>query len=169
MSALHASVLNAFKKQSWVCREITGQEVVEADFEAYHGKVPVHVQSFGEAHILSVVATATLTVPATHRSRAAELIMRTNRELNVGSFEMDWDGGTVMFRQGNVFPKHRYDDLLIIGLVHNAVAEMDRLMPYLGELCRITTSMLPLSNIRTLLAREDLIPPVPEEPETAKV
>lgn len=163
MSVLHAAVLNAFKAQKWAYREVPDVEVVEANFEAYHGKVPLHVQSFGEMHIVSVVAAASQTVPATHRTRAAELLMRANKDLNVGAFEMEWDSGLVMFRQANILPKHRYDEELITSLVHNAIAEMDRMTPYLGELCKTTGAMLPLLDVKQLLRREDLLPPPVEE------
>lgn len=165
MSALHAAVINAFKSQNWSYREVPDMEVIEASFEAYQGKVPLHVQSYGDAHIVSVVANATLTVPNTHRTRAAELLMRANKDLNVGAFEMEWDAGLVMFRQTNVFSKHRYDEGLIANLVHNAIAEMDRLTPYLGELLKTTGAMLPLLDLRQLLQREDLLPPDPPETE----
>ena len=164
VSALHAAVLNAFRSQGWDCREVPGVEVVEAHFEAYHGKVPLHVQSFGAAHIVSVVANASMNVPPTHRARAAELLMRANKELNVGAFEMEWDAGVVMFRQSNIFPNHRYDAELIASLVHNAIVEVDRMTPFLGELVRTTHAMLPLLNLRQLLQREDLLPPAMEEP-----
>jgi len=163
MSALHASVLTAFREAGWAHEVVKGMEVIEVMFEAYHGKVPVHVQSFGEAHILAVVANSTTVVPTTHRTRAAELIMRTNKELNLGNFEMDWDGGQVMFRLSNVFPKHRYDSQIIQSLVHNAIAEMDRLTPFLGELCRTPKSLLALFEVKVLLARTDLLPPLAEE------
>jgi hypothetical protein len=121
------------------------------------------VQSFGEAHIVSVVANASVHVPASHRVRAAELLMRANKELNLGAFEMEWDGGGVMFRQANIFPKHRYDGELITSLVHNAIAEMDRMTPFLGELCKTTEAMLPLMDLKRLLLREELLPPAAEE------
>ncbi len=159
MSALHAAVLNAFKSRAWAYREVKGMEVIETDFEAYHTKVPVHVQSHGEMQILTVVASATLKVPDTHRARAAELCMRVNRDLNIGAFEMEWDTGLLMFRQANVFPPHRHDTDIITSLVHNAVIEMDRMTPYLGELCRTTRDMLPLLDLSQLLKREELLPP----------
>lgn len=165
MSALHATVLTAFKNKGWAYREVSEMEVVESNFEAYHTKVPVHVQSYGDMHVLGVVATASLNVPHTHKSRAAELLMRVNRDLNLGNFELDWDQGTVVFRQGQVFSKHRYDESIIVNLVHNAIAEMDRLTPYLAELCKSTAAMLPLLDLQQLLRREDLLPVVPEDDE----
>lgn len=165
MSSLHAAVLHAFKSRGWAYREVPDMEVVEASFEAYHGKIPLHVQSFGDAHIVSVVANASLTVPASHRVRAAELLMRANKDLNLGAFEMEWDAGQVMFRQANIFTKHRYDEDLITSLVHNAIAEMDRMTPFLGELCKTTAPMLPLVDLKQLLLREDLLPPAAEEEE----
>jgi hypothetical protein len=163
MSALHAAVLNAFKKQGWAYHEVAGQEVVESSFEAHHGKIFLHVQSFAEADCVGVVANATATVPASHRLRVSELIMRVNKELNLGAFEMEWDGGQVMFRQGNIFSANRCDEKIVAGLVHNAVSEMDRFTPYLGEVCRTTREMLALLDVRELLAREELLPPAPEE------
>ena len=163
MSALHATVLTTFKNQNWAYRKVPDMDVIETDFEAHHGKMHVHVQSFGEANILAVVATAGSKVPSSHVPRAAELIMRVNKELNVGNFEMDWDNGVVMFRQSNVFPAHRYDEFVISGLVHTAIAEMDRMTPFLGELLKTRKEMLPLLSVSDLLMREDLLPPVPEE------
>jgi len=161
MSALHAAVLNAFKKQGWAYREVPEQEVVESSFEAHHGKVFLHVQSFEAAEIAVVVANVSLPVPTSHRLRVCELIMRANKELNLGAFEMEWDAGQVMFRQSNIFPANRHDEKIIAGLVHNAVGEVDRFTPYLGEVCRTSREMLPLLDVRELLAREDLLPPTP--------
>ena len=163
ISALHVAVLNAFKSQGWACNEVSGREVVECGFDAYHGRVLVHVQSFADAHFVTVVSNASMNVPVTHKARTAELLMRANKDLNLGAFEVEWDTGQVMFRQGNVFPKNRYDESVIAGLVHNALAEMDRLVPYLGELIRTKKEMLPLLDVKELLAREELLPPVPEE------
>lgn len=163
MSALHVAVLNAFKRMNWQYRVVPNMEVVESGFEAHHGKVNLHVQSFPDAHIIAVVATASLKVPPTHRTKASELLMRTNKELNLGAFEMDWDGGDVLFRQSNVFPKNRQDEDIIVNLTHNAIAEMDRLTPFLGELCRTKKDMLVLLDVRELMQREELLPPVPDE------
>jgi hypothetical protein len=162
MSALYAAALEAFKTQGWHYREVPGMEVFESDFEAHHTKVPLHVQIYGDAHVASIVAMATVTVPNTHRLSAAELLMRTNKELNIGNFEMDWDSGTVLFRATNIFPPHRYDQRIIASLVHSAIAEMDRLTPYLGEVCQTPKGELILLRVPDLMKREDLLPPVPE-------
>jgi hypothetical protein len=160
MSALHDTVLNAFESLGWTCREVPGLEVVESGFDAYHGRVLAHVQSYAAAHFVTVVANASVMTPASHRNRAAELLMRANKDLSLGAFEMEWDTGQVMFRQGNVFPELRYDGTIIAGLVHNAVGEMDRLTPFLGELCRTPKEMLPLLDVSALLKREEFLPPV---------
>lgn len=163
MSALYAATLNTFKGHGWHYREIAGMEVVEADFEAHHAKVPLHVQVYGVAHIASVVATASLQVPSSHRLQVAELLMRTNKELNLGNFELDWDGGAVMFRQTNIFPPHRYDERILANMVHSSVAEVDRLTPFLGEICNTPKGELLFLNVRELMKREDLLPPPPAE------
>lgn len=162
-SELFSATLSAFKAQGWIYREVSGMEVLEADFEAHHGKVPLHVQVYGEANIASVVARASLIVPKTHRLPVAELIMRTNKELNIGNFELDWDDGVVMFRVTNIFPPKQHDVRILASLVHAAIAEVDRLTPFLGEIIQTPKGELLLLSVRDLLKRQDLLPPAPEQ------
>ncbi|MBK8092911.1 MAG: hypothetical protein IPK32_13235 [Verrucomicrobiaceae bacterium] len=162
MSALYAATLSTFKEMGWHYREVPDHSVIETDFEAHHTKVPLHVQVFGETHILSVVATASVQVPHTHRLSTCELVMRVNRELNLGNFEIEWDSGTLLFRITNVFPPHRHDGRIIASLVHSAVAEMDRITPYLGEIIHTPKGELLLLRVADLLQREDLLPPAPD-------
>lgn len=163
MSALHASVLNAFKEMGWAYRKTEDDSVIESDFEAHHTKVSLHVQSFGESGIMSVVAGASFPVPRSHFLQASELLMRVNKELTVGNFELEWDIGQVLYRITNVFPPHRADERIIAGLVHSAVAEVDRVTPFLGELCKTPKGELLLLRVPDLLKREDLLPPPPQE------
>lgn len=161
-SALYSATLATFKAQGWQFRPVSGLEVIESDFEAHHAKVPLHVQVYGESGIIGVVARASLEVPTTHRLVVSELLMRTNKELNVGNFEFDWDTGVVMFRVTNIFSKDHHDERVIAGLVHNSIAEMDRLTPFLGEICRTPKGELLFLRVTDLMKREDLLPPAPE-------
>lgn len=165
MPTLHQAVQDAFHKQGWAFQEVPGMTVIETHFEAYHSKIFLHLQSYNELNILSVVANVSLPIPHTHKSRSSELLMRVNRELNLGNFELDWDRGTVMFRQSQIFLPNQYDHGIIASLVHNALAEVDRLTPYLGTLCQTAPTMLPMVNIPELLQREDLLPPPPVSEE----
>lgn len=162
MSALHAAVINAFQSMGWQYRAVPNAEVVECWFEAHHAKVLLHAQSHAEANLLSVVSNASFLVPKTHLRAVAELLMRANKELNLGNLEIDWDSGQVMFRVSNIFVPNRYDERIIASLVHAAVAEMDRITPFLAELCKLGTGELLLTSISDLLAREDLLPDIPE-------
>lgn len=162
MSALHAAVINAFKSMGWQYRVVPDVEVVECWFEAHHAKVLLHAQTHAEANLVSVVSNASFTVPKTHLKAVAELLMRSNKELNLGNLEVDWETGQVMFRVANLFSAHRHDERIIASMVHTAVAEMDRLTPFLAEVCRLGTGELLLLDIPELLAREDLLPAIPE-------
>ena len=162
MSALYAAALTAFKNMGWHYREVAGLEVIESEFEAHHTKVPLHMQVYGDASIASVVAQLTLNCPATHRTKAAELLMRVNKELNLGNFELDWDAGITFFRLTNIFPPNRYDERILASLVHTAVAEVDRLAPFLGEICQTPKGELLLLNVPDLLKRAELLPPAPD-------
>jgi hypothetical protein len=164
-SALHNTVVSAFQSQGWKSRQVPEAEVVECWFESHHTHLLVFVQTYAEAGIISVVGNATQEVPASHRWVVAEMLMRMNSTLNLGALELDWDRRQVTFRCHNVFaPGSAGDVKIIASLIHNAVAETDRLTPYLTELCRISELELPLYSITDLLAREDLLPPVPDPP-----
>ena len=169
MSALHVSVLNAFRKMGWSYRRVEDPEVIEADFEAHHTKVSLHVQSFGAQGVLSVVAGVSFQTPRTHYAQVTELLMRVNKTLTLGNFELDWDNGQVLFRITNQFSLNRADERIISGMVHNAVAEVDRITPFLGEVCRTPAEALATLDVPRLLGREELLPPEPEvENETKK-
>jgi hypothetical protein len=164
-SPLHSTVIAAFQSQGWKYKLVPDQEVVETWFEAHHTHLLVFAQTYAEAGLVSVVGNAAQRVPHSHRYVVAEMLMRLNANMNVGNLELSWDQGQVMFRCSNVFPPGTAGDARIIaGLVHNAVAEIDRLTPYLAELCRVSELELPLYSITDLLGREDLLPPVPQEP-----
>ncbi len=158
MSPLFQQTREAFVRAGWFYRPVEGREVLEADFEAHHAKVSLHVQVFPEMGIVSIVSTASVTVSAARRTAVAELLMRGNKELTVGNMEMDWDTGAVMFRVSNVFDGSGAEPELLAGLVRMVVAETDRLTPLLGEIERTPEPALRGLNLIHLLRREDLRP-----------
>ncbi|MFV1996286.1 MAG: hypothetical protein ACC661_12690 [Verrucomicrobiales bacterium] len=172
MSELYEAAREAFAKMGWAFREIQGKEVLAADFEAYHSKVSLHLQVFAEPGVISVVAEGTLPgeesqFPA-RLPRAAELLMRANLQLNLGAFELDWDRGLYFFRISNVFTGGEIDRGIIGNLVHTTVLEMDRMAPFISVLMKTTDEALAGLDIPALLAREDLLPEVPDpEGETS--
>ena len=50
--------------------------------------------------------------------------------------------------------------------MHSAIAECDRLTPFLTLLLRMPPAELGRLNLKLFLQREDLLPPVPEAPES---
>ena len=155
MSALYASALNAFKSMNWAFRPLQDREVIESGFEAHHAKVPLHVQCYGDTGLLGVVSRASFEVPRSHFAQVSELLMRVNKVLNLGNFELDWDAGTVLFRVTNLFPAHRADEKTIASLVEIAVAEMDRLTPQLAEITRTPKGELLLLSVPEIMRRAE--------------
>jgi hypothetical protein len=164
-SPLFTAVQQTFQRMGWQCRRVEGREVLEADFDVYHTRTRIHVQVFAPLHALSVVGTLVHKVPDSRSGVVSEMLMRTNRELVIGSFELDYDAGTVLFRATNVFPAGHADSDIIASLVHSTLAEVDRLTPFLTIVLRMTPAELAALNLTLFLQREDLLPPVPgEEP-----
>jgi hypothetical protein len=141
---------------NWACRALQEREVIESGFEAHHTKVPLHVQCYGDTGLLGVVSRASFDVPRSHFAAVSELLMRTNKTLNIGNFELDWDTGTVLFRVTNLFPPGRAEERTIASLVEMSVAEMDRLTPQLAEVCRTPKGELLLLNIPGIIAKAEL-------------
>ncbi len=144
----------AFLTAGWACRRVPGQEsVVEADFEAHHARVPLHIQAFDGPGIVSVVARLSFPIAGAALAPAMEALMRMNLQLNIGNFELDPDSGAVCFRVAGVFPAGALDASVLASLVRTAVVETDRATPYLAELNRE-----PGQGVAALLARADLRP-----------
>jgi hypothetical protein len=134
-STLFESVKASFEVEEWAYREVAGEEVILAGFDAQHLKIELHVQVFEKIGGVSVVSeSAKTTYSPALRERLAELILRTNQELTVGNFEMFWDEGRVVFRACNLFPGGKGDPGIISGMVLATISEMDRLAPMMDTL-----------------------------------
>ena len=160
-SELYSTVLAAFSEAGWAFTEVTGREVIRAGFEAHHTRVDLHLQVFEALAAVSVVSESPRrSHDPLHRDRVAELAMRVNQTLTVGNFEMDWDGGQLVFRVTNLFPTPQGDLSIIQGLVHTTIGEMDRIAPLEAILLRAEGPALAALNIPALLGREDLLPEI---------
>jgi hypothetical protein len=162
-SPLFTAVLQTFARMGWRGRRVEGREVLEADFEVYHTRTRVHVQVFAPLHAVSVIGTLAHKVPDSRSGIVCEMLMRTNKELTIGNFELDHDSGSVIFRATNIFAPGAADADIIASLVHSTLAEVDRLTPFLTILLRRSAAELAAMNLKTFLLREDLLPPVPED------
>ena len=165
-SRLFTAVEETFARMKWAGRRVPGREVMEADFEAHHTRIRVHVQAFAEVQAICVGTTLGHNVPDSRAGLVSEMLMRTNLELTLGAFEFDYDAGRVLFRATNIFPPDAADPQIIASLVHSALAETDRLTPFLTLLLRMTAEELGRLNLKLFLQREDLLPPVPEAPDS---
>lgn len=164
MEQLLSHVSQTFEANGWAFATVEGADVIEAGFEAHHGRVRLHVQAFPPLNAVSVVSQSTVRAEnPDHRVKIAELLMRVNHELTVGAFELDWDTGETIFRATNLFTRGKFDSAILTGLVESAIVEMDRLTPVLNIINQTDRAQLPALDLQQLLAREDLIPPVGEE------
>ncbi len=163
---LFDTVKRAFAQRGWHCDVVAGRDVVEAFFEAHHTRVRVHAQVFADIRAVSVVGYATADVPAGRAGLVAEALMRLNQQLTLGNFEMDYDAGRVFFRITNLFGAEAGDAEIVASMVHAAVAEVDRVTPFLTLLLRMEAGELARLNLRLFLQREDLLPPVAADGKT---
>jgi len=157
------SVAQAFGQQGWHCEPVEGREVLKSHFEAHHTHIQLHAQAFPQLNALSIVAECPIAPEPTHLAPATELLMRANKQLTLGSFEIDYDRQQLVFRITNLFDRERFDADIVSSMVHCAIAELDRIVPLLGTLLNTSADLLADLSLPLLLEREDLLPPVPGE------
>ncbi|KAB2641626.1 MAG: YbjN domain-containing protein [Verrucomicrobia bacterium] len=155
------SVETAFGRNGWHCELVEGREVLRAGFDAHHTRVDLVAQAYPQLNALSVVTETPLRLDETHLRPLLELLARANKALTLGGFEYDLDRSLLVFRITNLFEREKYDGDIISSMVHCAIAELDRITPYVA-IVRVTPEEdLDELDLAELLQREDLIPPVP--------
>ena len=92
---LYTKIKEAFGLAKWEYREIEDKNVIEAEFEAHHTKIPLHAQSFEELMAISVVSRLSFPIVPKSMSAAIDALMRTNITLNLGNFEANPVNGEV--------------------------------------------------------------------------
>jgi len=159
------SVVSAFHSNDWQCEVIDGQEVLQTMFEAHHTRVHVLAQVYVPISCLSIVGETQINFDPIFHPYILELLMRANKQLTMGSFEIDMDRGVLVCRITNLFDREVFDKDIISSMVHCVIAEIDRITPYLTVITQTPSDLLEELSIERLLMREDLIPPVPGEDE----
>ncbi len=159
------SVMDAFGQQGWQFEHLEGKDVIRTAFEAYHTQVQLHAQAFPQLNAVSVVGETLMELEVEQEPLVLELLARANKRITLGSLEYDLDRSQLMFRITNLFERDKFDADIISSMVHAAIAEVDRITPYVGVVQQTPEDLLDDLSVERLLLREDLIPPVPGDEE----
>ncbi len=159
------SVEETFGRNGWHSELVEGREVLRAGFEAHHTRVDLIAQAYPQLNALSVVSESPMPLDEEHLPSVLALLARANKPLTLGGFEFDIDRGLLVFRITNLFERERYDSDIISSMVHCAIAELDRIVPYAAIVRDTPADLLPDLDLERLLQREDVLPPVPGEEE----
>ena len=155
------SVEETFGRNGWHCERVEGRDVIRAVFSAHHTRIVLHAQSFTELNALSVVAESPCPCHPPQLHSVLELLAHANKQLNLGGFEYDIDRGQLVFRITNVFERELYDRDIVTSMIHCAIAELDRISPCALIVARTADDILEDLDLKRLLQRDDLVPPVP--------
>ncbi len=155
------SVEEVFGQNGWHCELVEDRDVLRAGFEAHHTRVELVAQAHPQLNALSVVGESPVAVDRGHLHAVLELLNRANKALTLGGFEYDIDRGMLVFRITNLFDKEKYDGDIVASMVHCAIAELDRITPYVAIVVGTAVDLLADLDLERLLSREDVIPPVP--------
>jgi hypothetical protein len=159
------TVQDVFGQNGWHCELVEGREVLRAGFEAHHTRVDLIAQAFPQLNALSIISESRMPLDREHLPAVLELLARANKQLTLGGFEFDLDREFIVFRTTNLFEKEKFDADIICSMVHCAIAELDRITPYVATVIATPEDLLEDLDLGRLLMREDLIPPVPGEEE----
>jgi hypothetical protein len=155
------TVEETFGANGWHCELVEGRDVLRAGFEAHHTRVDLVAQAHPQLNALSVVTESPMPVHGEHLSALLELLARANKPLTLGGFEYDIDRALLVFRITNLFERERFDPDIVCSMVHCAIAELDRIIPYASIVRNTPADLLADLDLQRLLMREDVIPPVP--------
>lgn len=155
------SVEESFGRNGWHCELVEGRDVLRAVFEAHHTRVDLIAQAHPQINALVVVAESPMKAAGGHLPALLELLARANKQLTLGGFEYDIDRAMLVFRITNLFERELFDSDIISSMVHCAIAELDRMTPYAAIVRDTPADLLDDLDLERLLAREDVIPPVP--------
>jgi hypothetical protein len=158
-------VEEVFGKNGWHAELVEGRDVLRAGFEAHHTRVDVIAQAFTELNALSIVSESPMFIAEPQMPALLELLMRANKQLTLGGFEYDLDREMLVFRVTNLFEREKFDADIVVSMVHCAIAELDRIVPYAATVRSTPADLIADLDLQRLLEREDLIPPVPGEEE----
>lgn len=158
-------VEETFGKNGWHCELVEDRDVLRAGFEAHHTRVDLIAQAYPQLNALSIVSESPMLMDPGRLPFLLELLNRANKQLTLGGFEYDLDRHHLVFRITNLFDKERYDGDIISSMVHCAIAEMDRIIPYAAVVRDTRADLIADLDLGRLLTREDLIPPVPGDEE----
>ncbi len=153
--------MEAFGPHGWQYEHLEGRDVIRAVFRTYHTQIHLHAQAFPQLNALSVVGETLMELEVEQEPVVLELLARANKSLTLGSLEYDLDRSQLMFRITNLFERDKFDADIISSMVHAAIAEVDRITPYVSVVQQTPEDLLDELSVERLLLRDDLIPPVP--------
>jgi len=159
------TVEETFGQNGWYSELIEGREVLQAGFDAHHTRVALIAQAYPQLNALSIVSESKMALSEEHLPVVLELLARANKQLTLGGFEYDLDREFLVFRITNLFEREKYDSDIISSMVHCAIAELDRITPYVGVVRNTPADLLSDLDLPRLLMREDILPPVPGDEE----
>jgi hypothetical protein len=159
------SVEEVFGKNGWHAELVEKRDVLRAGFEAHHTRVDIIAQAYPELNALSVVGESPMFIAEPQLPAVLELLMRGNKQLTLGGFEYDLDREMLVFRVTNLFEREKFDADIIVSMVHCAIAELDRIVPYVATVRGTPADLIADLDLQRLLERDDLMPPVPGELE----
>jgi hypothetical protein len=159
------TVEETFGANGWHCELVEGRDVIRAGFEAHHTRVDLVAQAYPQLNALAIVSETPMHFQSDHLNKLLELLAHANKPLTLGGFEYDIDRGMLVFRITNLFERERFDADIICSMVHCAIAELDRIVPYAAIVNNTPGDLLEDLDLKRLLMREDVIPPVPGDTE----
>ena len=159
------TVEEAFGQNGWHSELVEGRDVLTAGFDAHHTRGALIAQAYPQLNALSVISETPLALDEDHLHSVLELLARANKQLTLGGFEYDLDREYLIFRMTNLFEREKFDADIISSMVHCAIAELDRIIPYAAIVRETAHDLLADLDLERLLLRQDLIPPVPGDEE----
>jgi hypothetical protein len=126
---LLARVVDFLERDGW--GPALEEGFIESRFRGDNGEWPVYVTVIEEQHRIVAYSVYTVRVPPERRPDVAELFVRINFHLLVGSFDLDLDDGEARFRTSLDVEGGKLTDGLLQQVLYANVTAMDEYLPAL--------------------------------------
>jgi len=144
---IYQTMINFFSEDDWAFAKLQGELTLRLVFKGNNGQWNCYAKAIDDRQQFIFYSIAPVQVPEVQHLTIAELLIRANYGLTIGSFEFNFDTGEIFYRTSLDVTGDRLTPALIKQLVYTNVLTMDQ---YLPSIQAVLTGTIPAEAIAAI-------------------
>jgi hypothetical protein len=120
------AVLDHFRRNKWAFQANEAHLTLFSAFRISNGTIHCAVALNASDDLIQVISFLPFIVPSERRLAAGELCVRLSANLNLGRFDLSYEGGEVRLLFASCYSRGELKDAVICGLINASLATVDR-------------------------------------------